>query len=396
MTPGPDLSALILEACTAILEGGRRADAALQYCFREHRTLTLPARNEVATAVYDIVRRARWLAALESGDPAAPPAVSPTLHATWRLWRGERTAATPADREVLERAGRFAALRPLRESLPDWLDALGLHERGDRWEPLLAALNQPAVPVLRVNTLKTRLDQVVAAVAAHGAACRRVEFAPDALAIEGFAPVFAWEEYKKGWFELQDAASQAVALFLEVKPGMRVVDGCAGNGGKSLHLASLMGNRGRIIALDIAGDKLAALEHRARRAGATNIETRIITSTKVIKRLAGSADRVLLDVPCSGSGVWRRNPDARWRLHSEDLTRLLAEQQHILGYYSKLLRPGGRLVYATCSLFPCEGEQQVAAFLAATSGAFALAAEKRLDPDLHGFDGFYMAALERC
>lgn len=395
MTPTPELAALILESCTAILERGRRADAALQHCFHAHPGLALPARSEVATAVQDIVRRARWLAALESGNPAASPAVSPSLHATWQLWRGIRPAVTPADQEILERAARFAALRPLRESLPDWLDELGLRERGDRWEPLLAALNQPAVPVLRVNPLKTSLEQAAAAIAAHGARCRRVDFAPDALALADFAPVFEWEEFKKGWYEVQDAASQAVAHLLEVRPGMRVVDGCAGHGGKTLHLAALMGNRGRIIALDVAGEKLAELERRARRAGATTIETRTITSTKVIKRLAGSADRLLLDVPCSGTGVWRRNPDARWRLQPEGLAHLLSEQAHLLAYYSRMLRPGGRLVYATCSLFPCEGEAQVAAFLASTAGAFTLAAEQRLDPDRHGFDGFYMAALER-
>ncbi|HNW58137.1 MAG TPA: RsmB/NOP family class I SAM-dependent RNA methyltransferase [bacterium] len=390
-----NLPDLILAACAAILERGRYADAVLQHCFREQTTLARVERAAIAAAVYDIIRYARWLTALESGDPAAAPVVSPTLYATWQLWRGQRPAATPTDREIIARAARFATLRPVRESLPDWLDQLGERERGSRWQALLAALNQPALPVLRVNALKTSIARAAAAVSGHGAACHRVDRAPDALALEGFAPLFSWEEFNKGWFEMQDTASQAVSHFVEARPGMRVIDGCAGHGGKTLHLAALMRNRGRIIALDTAGEKLAELERRARRAGAGCIEARPITSTKTIKRLAGSADRLLLDVPCSGTGVWRRNPDARWHLRPEELPRLLAQQQHILSYYSRMVRPGGRLVYATCSLFPCEGEDQVAAFLETARGSFTLAATQRLDPDTSDGDGFYMAALVR-
>jgi 16S rRNA (cytosine967-C5)-methyltransferase len=155
-----------------------------------------------------------------------------------------------------------------------------------------------------------------------------------------------------------------------------------------------MQNRGRIIALDVDEEKLAELEKRARRASAGIIETRVIKSTKAIKRLTDSADRVLLDVPCSGTGVLRRNPDIKWRITPEDLARLLAEQQHLLSYYSRMVKPGGRLVYATCSVLPSEGEDQVRTFLQSFGDRFKLVDEKRLDPHTFGFDGFYMAALE--
>lgn len=394
-SPAADIDAIILSACAGIVGQGRHADAVLQHALRTDPGLTAEDKSRVATAVFDIVRYARFLGALTSGDPASIPLVTTATLDAWRLWRGMRPPLGTADLEMLERAAAFSAIRALRESLPDWLDQAGMAGCGDRWEKLLSALNSPPQQVLRANTLKTTASALLAEAARMGFPGRLVEWAPAAVVLEGHAPVFQWDCFRKGWFELQDAASQAVAAFMEVRPGMRVVDGCAGHGGKTLHLAALMENRGRIIALDSNGEKLAVLEHRARRAGAQIIETRAITSTKIIKRLAGSADRLLLDVPCSGTGVWRRNPDAKWHLQPEELPRLQAKQQQILSYYSRMVKPGGRLVYATCSVLPAEGEEQVARFLAGAEGAFSLSAEQRLDPDTHGFDGFYMAALER-
>lgn len=395
LIPAAAHDALILSACTEIIKQGRHADAVLQRALRTDPAFTLEEKSAIATAVFDIVRFARLLGAITSGDPDAPPVLNAAALEAWRLWRGQHPPAGPAEHEMLERAARFSAVRTLRESLPDWLDQFGAAGRGERWESLLAALNRPPQQVLRANTLRTTTAALLAEAARMGYPAHPVEWAPAAVVLEGHAPVFQWECFRKGWFEVQDAASQTVAAFMEVKPGMRVVDGCAGHGGKTLHLAALMENRGRIIALDTVEEKLAELVRRARRAGAQIIEARRITSTKIIKRLAGSADRLLLDVPCSGTGVWRRNPDAKWHLQPEELTRLQANQQQILSYYSRIVKPGGRLVYSTCSVLPAEGEEQVARFLTAAGNAFALAAEQRLDPDTHGFDGFYMAALER-
>lgn len=195
---------------------------------------------------------------------------------------------------------------------------------------------------------------------------------------------------------MQDYSSQLVAPLLAPQPGMRVVDACAGGGGKTLHLASLMENKGSIIALDTQAWKLDELRLRARRAGATNIETRAIESRKTIKRLYGSADRLLLDVPCSGIGILRRNPDAKWKLQPEQIDKLRATQQEILQAYAPITKPGGRMVYATCSILPSENQDQVEKFLNSEAGkSFKLLEERRILPQDDGFDGFYMALLSR-
>jgi len=208
--------------------------------------------------------------------------------------------------------------------------------------------------------------------------------------------VFTTEAFQKGLFEVQDAASQCVAPFTQVEAGMRVVDACAGAGGKSLHLATMMQNKGQLIALDIHAYKLKELKRRAKRAGAHNIETRVIESTKVIKKLHQSADRVLLDAPCSGMGVLRRNPDAKWKLNSEFIKRITKEQQQILTQYAHMVKPGGKLVYVTCSILPQENEDQISRFLSSEIGQlFSLEKERHMWPSVQGFDGFYMARLLR-
>jgi 16S rRNA (cytosine967-C5)-methyltransferase len=218
----------------------------------------------------------------------------------------------------------------------------------------------------------------------------------DALVLIRRQIVFQTKAFKNGLFEMQDFSSQMVASLLAPQPGMRVVDACAGGGGKTLHLAALMQNRGNLIALDTFAWKLDELRTRARRAGATNIETRPIESRKTIKRLYGSADRLLLDVPCSGLGILRRNPDAKWKLMPESIDNLRVVQQDILQSYSPILKSGGRMVYATCSILPSENQEQVATFLASEAGQnFKLLEEKRILPQENGFDGFYIALLEK-
>ncbi|MNS80695.1 Ribosomal RNA small subunit methyltransferase B [compost metagenome] len=186
-----------------------------------------------------------------------------------------------------------------------------------------------------------------------------------------------------------------VVPLLDVQPGHRVIDACAGGGGKSLHMASLMKNKGKILSLDIHEWKLKELKDRAKRNGVDVIETRVIDTNKVIKRLADNADRVLLDVPCSGMGVLRRNPDAKWKLSNEEIDRLMILQQEILSTYSQMTKVGGQLVYATCSLLPSENELQVQKFLHDHSAKWSLVKEIHLRPDRDGFDGFYAALLKR-
>ena len=225
------------------------------------------------------------------------------------------------------------------------------------------------------------------------------EFIPnheDALRLIERANVFRTEAFKNGYFEVQDASSQLVAEYLDVEPGMKVIDTCAGAGGKTLHLASFMKNKGQIIAMDIYESKLRKLKVRARRNKVHNIDTRVIDSTKPIKKLHGKADRVLIDAPCSGLGVLRRNPDSKWKLQPEFLENIKKVQQEILQQYAKMVKQGGKLVYATCSVLPSENQNQIVEFLASESGKdFRLVKDNKVLAHTSGFDGFYMAQLER-
>ena len=219
--------------------------------------------------------------------------------------------------------------------------------------------------------------------------------APDALVLGHRGNVFVSPMFKNGFFEVQDAGSQCIAPFLRVKPGMRVIDACAGAGGKTLHLAALMQNKGSIIPLDTEAWKLEELRRRTRRNGIHIVQTRPIESSKTIKRLHHSADRLLLDVPCSGLGVLRRNPDAKWKLSPEFIENVKVTQAKILREYSDMLRPGGLMVYATCSILPSENEEQVQRFLAENKD-YKLLEERKISPANDGSDGFYMALLEKA
>src|SRR5688572_29368478 len=236
------------------------------------------------------------------------------------------------------------SVRRIRESIPDWLDTLGEQELGKRWEKELSALNEEAHVVLRTNTLKTSPKELHDVLHESGVETDFLESFPDALVLVERQNIFKNPSFKEGLFEVQDAASRFIAPFLRVDPGMRVIDACAGAGGKTLHLAALMRNKGRIIALDVEGWKLEELQKRARRAGVSNLETRVIESSKTIKRLENSADRLLLDVPCSGLGVLKRNPDAKWKLSPEFINEVKELQQHILQDYGTMLKKDGLMV----------------------------------------------------
>jgi len=251
--------------------------------------------------------------------------------------------------------------------------------------------------VVRANTLKISKEELIKKFSEIGIKTFQLESIPNALIIEQRQNLFQTMLFKEGLFELQDAASQLVAQYLDVQPGMRVIDACAGAGGKTLHIASLMGNKGKIIALDTEEWKLNELKKRAKRNGVSIIETRTITSSKIIKRLAGSTDRLLLDVPCSGLGVLRRNPDAKWKLSEERIIELKKIQQDILNSYPKMVKVGGKVVYATCSILPSENNFQIQQFLSGENGTknFSVVEEKVISPADTGFDGFYICVLRR-
>jgi 16S rRNA (cytosine967-C5)-methyltransferase len=285
--------------------------------------------------------------------------------------------------------------RRVRESIPNWMDEVGEQELGgDKWASILNAMNQTADVVLRCNNLKTNILELQNQFSNIGWETEKHPLSNSALILKKRGNIFQTNLFKEGFFEVQDAGSQLIAPFLQVEAGMRVVDACAGAGGKTLHLGTLMDNRGKIIALDTEAWKLEELRKRARRNGIHIIETRPIESTKTIKRLADSADRLLLDVPCSGLGVLRRNPDAKWKLKPEFIANIRKTQQDILTNYSKMLRVGGKMVYATCSVLPSENTAQVKRFLE-NNPQFKWLDEKTVSPDEAQSDGFYMALLER-
>jgi 16S rRNA (cytosine967-C5)-methyltransferase len=281
----------------------------------------------------------------------------------------------------------------VEHSVPDWLFDKIKADYGDDTQAILAALNEQADVFLRVNRLKTSPRKLIQSLLEDGVHAETVDGLPDALRIKVRKNLFRTKAFQDGWFEVQDLSSQKVAEALAPEAGMRVLDVCAGAGGKTLHLASLMENKGQIIALDIHEWKLKELKRRARRAGAHNIETRPIAA-KTIKRLRDGADALLIDAPCTGLGVLRRNPDAKWKLDPSFVERVTKEQQNILADYSKVLRIGGRMVYATCSILSEENEKQVAQFLEENAG-FSLVSEEILLPHQSGNDGFYIAVIER-
>ncbi len=300
----------------------------------------------------------------------------------------------PEDETVRAIDRRLRQVRPLREGLPDWLDALGEAAYGARWERLLASLNNEAPLFVRVNRLKADLEEVAAGLRSYGAVVRPVEGYPDALQVESPLGIPSLPVYQNGLLEIQDVSSQAVAPFLEIMPGQRILDACAGEGGKTLHLAVLLKNKGKIVATDASERRLGRLRLRARRAGVDTLEVRAELWQQPPDRFRGKYDRVLLDVPCSGSGSWRRHPALKWQIEETALERLRATQMQLLERYASALRANGKLVYSTCSLWPAENRQLVDAFLH-RQPHFRLEAEQVFTPDTHPGDGFYMARLQR-
>jgi len=392
----------VVDALGFIFNEGEYADKVVQKVLKYDKRWGARDRGFIAETTYDMVRWKRLYS--EIGEIKAPY-TRPKLFrmfAVWAVLKGiklpdwKQIEPTP-ERRIKGKFDELSKIRKYRESVPDWLDLLGEKALGDAlWTKELAALNEQASVILRTNTLKTTKDKLRDNLTELGIYTDSIKGHPQALKLEQRANVFTTEAFDSGWFEVQDASSQLVAEALDVKPGQRVVDCCAGAGGKTLHLAALMENKGQLIAMDIYANKLKELQRRAKRAGAFNIEPRHISSTKVIKKLHEKADRVLIDAPCSGLGVLRRNPDAKWKLQESFLEKITQTQRDILQDYSKMVKDGGKMVYATCSILPQENSQQVAHFLKSEAGAnFTLTREQKVYASKSGFDGFYIALLEK-
>jgi len=395
--------------CFAIIDGvlevfndNKYADKVIQSLLKRDKRWGSRDRGFVAETTYDIVRWKRLYAEISEVKEPFSRDDAWRLFAVWATLRGIKLPDwkyfenTPT-RKIKGRFDEACKIRKIKESIPDWIDALGIKELGESvWSKELAKQNEQADVILRVNTLKTSKKELQSKLLSENIETVKIKGYPNALKLVERANVFKTEAFKMGWFEVQDASSQLVADFLEVAPGMKVVDVCAGAGGKTLHLSALMQNKGSLIAMDIYESKLKKLKVRAKRNGAHNIDLRLINSTKPIKKLKEKADRLLIDAPCSGLGVLRRNPDSKWKLKPEFLDNIKATQQNILHDYSKMLKPGGKMVYATCSVLPSENQEQINKFIATKEGRqFKLIKEKKIFAHKSGYDGFYMALLEK-
>jgi 16S rRNA (cytosine967-C5)-methyltransferase len=432
VTPSARLEAAIT-LLAAIDAATRPADAVANDFFRDRRFIGSGDRRAVSDRVWRVLRARRrltWLvpaatprlliaasllteawslagvAETFSGDRFAPAILSATEHAAVRRIEG-KTLDDPAMPE------------PVRLELPDWLYPRMLRRFGPDLAGEMAALNEPAPLDLRVNVLKATVAEAQAALAAEGWEARPTPLSPWGLRIDGRRPITTGPAFQTGVVEIQDEGSQLVAALTGAAPGMRVVDWCAGAGGKTLAMAAMMRNRGQIVACDVSAHRLEGAVRRLRRAGAHNVECHhVAPGDKWAKRRAGAFDRVLVDAPCTGTGTWRRNPDARHRLAEQDLLELVEKQSSILDTAQALVsRSGGRLIYATCSLLEEENEAQVSAFLARHPEFVVVPAGQvwpfkdgpfdegrgdwlqgeflSLTPARNGTDGFFAAVLER-
>ncbi len=392
----------VIDSLGFIFNDGEYADKVVARALKKDKRWGSADRKFVAETIYEIVRWKRLYAEIaEVREPYNRDNLW-RIFAVWAVLRGIKLPEwkyfeeTPV-RRIKGRFDELSKIRKYRESIPDWMDELGVKELGEKiWEKELTAQNEQAKVILRVNTLKTSREKLRAILMDLDIDTEIPKEYPDALILKERANVFMTQAFKDGLFEVQDASSQMVARFLEVAPGMRVVDTCAGAGGKTLHMASLMENKGQLVAMDLYESKLKQLKLRAKRNSVFNIDYKIIDSTKVIKKLHEKADRVLIDAPCSGLGVLKRNPDSKWKLQPEFVENIKNTQAEVLESYSKIVKPGGKLVYATCSILPSENQEQIKKFLTTDIGSqFSFVKENKVLASDSGFDGFYMALLER-
>jgi len=397
-----NLTFAVIDSIRDIFNEGVYADKAVEKALKRDKRWGARDRKFVAETIYEIVRWNRLYTEIAEVKVPFKRDDIWRIFSVWCVLRGiplpdwNQIGNVPV-RRIKGRFDELSNIRKYRESIPDWIDELCVAELGeDIWDKEISALNQKAAVILRTNTLNISKEILQKKLRAENVITKSISHYPEALLLEERANVFKTEAFHNGFFEVQDASSQLVAHYLDVKPGMKVVDTCAGAGGKTLHLAALMQNKGQVIAMDIYESKLKKLKVRAKRNKAHNIETKVIDSTKAIKKLYNKADRVLIDAPCSGLGVIRRNPDSKWKLQPEFIKNIKKVQQEVLQSYSKMVKVGGKLVYATCSILPSENQEQVYEFLASEAGKeFIFVKDKKILSHLSGFDGFYMAQLER-
>ncbi|MBS0449323.1 MAG: RsmB/NOP family class I SAM-dependent RNA methyltransferase [Proteobacteria bacterium] len=410
---------LTTELLHRVLQFAKPADLVVSDFFREHRALGSRERHTLAETTYTVLRNRLLIQHLAQSGKGE-------LERRFAIlgWQGNdaflRAALGDTEKQWLEQVqaiDRGALPERLRHNLPEWLAGPLRTELGDEFWPLVESLSAGAALDLRVNTLKTKREDARAALAAAGIAAEPTPYSPLGLRVAGKPALNKLDLFKHGDIEVQDEGSQLLALLVGARRGEMVADFCAGAGGKTLAIGAEMRNTGRLYAFDTSGHRLAALKPRLARSGLSNVYPVQISHERDerIKRLAGKIDRVLVDAPCSGLGTLRRNPDLKWRQSPDSLAELTAKQAAILAGAARLVKPGGRLVYATCSLLDAENEAIAAAFSAERAADFEVlpAAEVlrrahveqadalvrgdylRLWPHRHGSDGFFAAVWTR-
>lgn len=387
-----NLAEAVVAALPEIFENQRVAERVVDYQFRRNPKWGARDRAFIADAIYEIVRWQRLLTVAVGRDDIWALLGAHLTRRGIGLPPWEEFADLDAA-EISRRLADESLPLAIRQSVPDWLAVPPLPEWAARWPAELTAQNGPAPVTLRVNTLKATLDEAAMRLLAEGIDTDLVPGVPSALRLVERKALGRSAAFQSGLVEVQDAGSQLIAPALRVEPGMHVVDGCAGAGGKTLHLAALLGNHGKIRALDIGEERLMELRRRAARAGAIGIRTGL-ADVGTRAQLHGWADRLLLDVPCSGSGTLRRQPDLKNRLTPAFVAQVGEVQRMILREYPAMVKPGGLIVYATCSLLPQEGEAVVRERLE-TSADLELLEEHRTWTAESGFDGFYYAVLRK-
>ena len=395
----PNTVAGVLEALEMSFGKGLYADKVIERLLRQNKKWGSRDRSFVAEHTYEMVRWWALLWGILGQEPTTKRKDLQKLFGIYWLWRGFELPDWPKfdavrDVNIKERLHTLSGTATL-ESYAQWFDEEARNQLGEKWDTIAKAMNIPNAVNLRVNTLKSNQEEVRSELQLAGLEVHNHPTFPDALVLAGRPRLNNLEGFKTGKFEVQDAGSQSIAPFLNPKPGSTVIDACAGAGGKTLHLGALMQNKGALIAMDVEGRKLGELLKRTQRSGLSIVQTRAWEEPGVLEELSNSADYLLLDVPCSGSGVIKREPDTKWKLQPEHLDRLESVQFSIIRDYSSLLKTGGIMVYATCSILPKENRLQVDAFLAHTAGAqFELLEDRTVDPSHHN-DGFYMARLRK-
>lgn len=426
MTPAARIQAVI-ELLGEVIETPRPADSLASLYFRARRFIGSKDRAAINLRFFrsmrEYIRLSWWVE--KSGMPLTARNLiiaelifdrEHTAESLPMMFSGERFAPDELTEEEydfaqsLEGKSLDDAEMPLRErcECPEWAYEPLQRALGDRFESELKAMLTAAPLDLRVNTIKANRDDILKRLKDEGYDAHAGKISPLSIRVFGRPQLSQHDLYKNGFFEIQDEGSQMVALVAAAQPGEQVADFCAGAGGKTLALGACMDNKGRIVAMDVLGGRLERAKERFRRAGLHNIETRSLTSErdKYVKRAAGKFDLVLVDAPCSGVGTWRRDPDKRWRQLGPGLPALVPLQKSILDSAHRLVRPGGRLVYATCSLLPEENELQVAEFLAEHPDFTVVPVSSFLDidgvgdylqmtPERHDTDGFFAAVLRR-